>query len=86
MLITKFSLFNQPIVHILYIQMAELSFVWDPAKDRANQSKHDGVGFEEARTVFYDEHARVMYDPVTKTKCVKNMISNTRRRTHTPGV
>ena len=43
--------------------MDELSFVWDPKKNILNQSKHDGIDFEEARTVFYDEFARVIYDP-----------------------
>jgi uncharacterized DUF497 family protein len=43
--------------------MDEISFVWDPKKNILNQSKHDGIDFEEARTVFYDEFARVIYDP-----------------------
>ena len=43
--------------------MDELSFVWDPKKNILNQSKHDGIDFEEARTVFYDEFARVIFDP-----------------------
>jgi uncharacterized protein len=43
--------------------MDELSFVWDPKKNILNQSKHDGIDFEEAQTVFYDEFARVIYDP-----------------------
>jgi len=40
--------------------MADLTFVWDENKNRLNQHKH-GVAFEEARTVFYDEDAK-MYD------------------------
>ena len=34
----------------------------DPRKSRANRAKH-GVSFEEARTAFLDEHARVIPDP-----------------------
>ena len=33
-----------------------LSFEWDERKNRANQKKH-GVSFEEAQSVFFDEHA-----------------------------
>jgi hypothetical protein len=36
--------------------MRDLQFDWDPRKDAANQRKH-GVSFEEASTVFSDEHA-----------------------------
>ncbi len=42
--------------------MAELRFAWDPRKDRANQRKH-GVAFDEAATVFSDEHALLLEDP-----------------------
>jgi len=42
--------------------MRSLSFRWDARKDRENQKKH-GVSFTEARTVFYDEHARLTHDP-----------------------
>ena len=42
--------------------MAEVSFEWDARKNRANQKKH-GVSFEEARTAFFDDHARVIADP-----------------------
>ena len=37
--------------------------MWDPRKNLINQSKHDGVDFDEAKTVFFDEYARVIYDP-----------------------
>jgi uncharacterized DUF497 family protein len=40
----------------------DLRFEWDPAKDKANQRRH-GISFEEARTVFLDEHGRLMHDP-----------------------
>jgi uncharacterized DUF497 family protein len=33
-----------------------IKFEWDEKKNRANQKKH-GVSFEEAQTVFFDEHA-----------------------------
>ena len=41
--------------------MRPLRFEWDEEKNRENQRKH-GVSFEEARTVFYDEHAVEFYD------------------------
>jgi len=37
-------------------------FEWDDAKNRANKRKH-GISFEEARTTFLDENARVISDP-----------------------
>jgi len=43
--------------------MKDISFVWDPRKNLINQSKHDGIDFDEAKTVFFDEYARVIYDP-----------------------
>jgi uncharacterized protein len=42
--------------------MSELVFRWDPKKDAHNQEKH-GVSFEEAKSVFYDEDARLINDP-----------------------
>ena len=42
--------------------MADVRFEWDPRKSRANKAKH-GISFEEARTAFLDEHARVIPDP-----------------------
>ena len=42
--------------------MEELRFIWNDAKDRANQRTHE-VSFEEARTAFLDENARVYFDP-----------------------
>jgi len=41
--------------------MGDIRFEWDPRKSRANKVKH-GVSFEEARTAFLDEHARVIPD------------------------
>ena len=43
------------------IVMEMLKFVWDE-KNRSNQNKH-GVSFEEAKTVFYDDHAVLFDDP-----------------------
>jgi uncharacterized DUF497 family protein len=40
----------------------ELVFEWDERKSRSNRAKH-GVSFEEARTAFLDENARVIADP-----------------------
>ena len=42
--------------------MSTPEFEWDEAKNRANKRKH-GVSFEEARTAFLDENARVIPDP-----------------------
>jgi uncharacterized DUF497 family protein len=39
-----------------------LKFTWDEQKEAANRQKH-GVSFDEARTVFFDEHARLIADP-----------------------
>ena len=44
--------------------MSDISFSWDPEKDKGNQEKHSGIGFEEAKTVFYDEYARLIFDPI----------------------
>jgi len=42
--------------------MAEIRFEWNPRKSAANQRKH-GVSFQEASTVFTDEHALLIDDP-----------------------
>ncbi len=42
--------------------MVDLRFEWDERKNKANQKKH-GVSFEEARTAFLDENARLVDDP-----------------------
>jgi uncharacterized DUF497 family protein len=41
--------------------MREVRFEWDPRKSRANRTKHR-VSFEEARTAFLDENARIIPD------------------------
>ncbi len=43
--------------------MDSLNFEWDENKNISNQKKHDGVTFEEAKTVFSDELARLIPDP-----------------------
>ena len=42
--------------------MDMLSFEWDENKNLINKKKHN-ISFEEARTVFYDEHALLIDDP-----------------------
>ena len=42
--------------------MNELEFTWDSQKAQINRQKH-GISFEEAQSAFYDENARVIYDP-----------------------
>ena len=42
--------------------MAQIRFEWDPAKASANVRRH-GVSFEEAETVFSDDHALIQDDP-----------------------
>ena len=42
--------------------MSTLRFEWDEAKAAANAKKH-GVTFEEARSVFFDDRARLIDDP-----------------------
>ncbi len=42
--------------------MYEIKFVWDKNKELINRRKH-GITFEEAKTIFYDENARLIYDP-----------------------
>ena len=42
--------------------MDGIHFTWDKRKNTTNQKKH-GVSFEEAKTVFLDEYARLIPDP-----------------------
>lgn len=42
--------------------MNTIRFTWDKKKAEDNRKKH-GITFEEAKTVFYDENARLMHDP-----------------------
>jgi len=45
-----------------YIIMKSLKFEWDQIKATSNIKKH-GISFEEARTVFDDDFARLIPDP-----------------------
>ena len=42
--------------------MSALHFEWDERKAAANVKKH-GVSFEEAKSAFYDERAKLIDDP-----------------------
>jgi uncharacterized DUF497 family protein len=42
--------------------MDALHFEWDEVKANTNLKKH-GVGFEEAKSVFLDDHAKLIPDP-----------------------
>jgi len=42
--------------------MHDIQFEYDQRKNLVNQRKHH-VSFEEAKTIFYDEHARLIHDP-----------------------
>lgn len=42
--------------------MSDLKFEWDSRKAAANAKKH-GVGFDEAKSVFSDERAKLIDDP-----------------------
>jgi uncharacterized DUF497 family protein len=44
------------------VNMKNLHFAWDEHKNSSNQRKH-GVSFEEARTAFLDENAKLYFDP-----------------------
>ncbi len=39
-----------------------MDFEWDTTKASKNKKKH-GISFEEAKTVFLDDHALVIHDP-----------------------
>jgi uncharacterized protein len=42
--------------------MERLQFIWDEKKNQPNRRKY-GVTFEEAQTAFFDEQAKVYFDP-----------------------
>jgi hypothetical protein len=42
--------------------MSKITFEWNNAKATLNERKH-GVNFEEAKSVFFDENARIIHDP-----------------------
>ena len=48
------------------VRINSLRFEWDAHKAAANLKKH-GLSFEEARSAFYDEHAKLIDDPDPST-------------------
>lgn len=42
--------------------MSKIKFEWDKQKSTINKNKH-GITFDEAKSVFYDDHARLISDP-----------------------
>ena len=44
------------------VHMTSIRFDWDPRKAAANLKKHK-VSFEEAKSAFYDERAKLIEDP-----------------------
>ena len=62
----KFSTFSINEIEV-YTNMNHLTFVWDENKNRLNQIKHK-MSFEEAKTVFFDEHARLIIQIIRKLK------------------
>jgi uncharacterized DUF497 family protein len=42
--------------------MVDLEFIWDEDKNQKNIKDHN-ISFDEAKTVFFDPNARVIYDP-----------------------
>ena len=42
--------------------MGYLNFIWDEDKNKKNIVSHE-ISFEEAKTVFFDPNAKVIYDP-----------------------
>ena len=52
----------QELVNNYTIIMREIVFEWDENKNSINKQKHE-VAFEEARTVFFDPDALVIFNP-----------------------
>jgi hypothetical protein len=44
------------------VVMSNIRFEWDSRKASSNEKKH-GISFEVARTVFFDENAKLIDDP-----------------------
>ena len=42
--------------------MSGIEFQWDPKKSATNEKKHS-ISFNEAKTVFLDENAKIISDP-----------------------
>lgn len=50
-----------------------LQFDWDENKAENNLKKH-GISFDEAKTVFYDDFARIFYDSAHSDNEVRELI------------
>ena len=50
--------------YVLYITYNTMRFKWDPAKDRSNQKKHEGIDFELASRIFADPNLVIKKDRV----------------------
>jgi uncharacterized DUF497 family protein len=55
-LLTKQIRYNYNVI------MGGINFIWDEDKNQKNIKAHN-VSFEEAKTVFYDPNAKIIYDP-----------------------
>ncbi len=53
---------DKKLQYIYNVFMKAINFSWDDRKNLVNQKKHR-VSFEEAQSVFFDEHAIEYYDP-----------------------
>ncbi|MDR1317510.1 MAG: BrnT family toxin [Spirochaetales bacterium] len=42
--------------------MNGIKFIWDEDKNQKNIKSHN-ISFEEAKTVFYDQNAKIIFDP-----------------------
>ena len=54
--------FDQSVEYMYFVHMSEIRFEWDNQKNQKNKRKHN-VSFEEAQSVFLDEHAIRFFDP-----------------------
>jgi uncharacterized DUF497 family protein len=48
--------------YIYNVYVKSIRFIWDQEKSKENCNKH-GISFEEAKSVFYDQNARLIFDP-----------------------
>ena len=59
--------------------MSNIKFEWDAKKASSNKKKH-GISFDEARTVFFDEHAKLIDDPDHSNDEDRFVLSNIDKR------
>ena len=45
----------------IHYELNGLKFLWNAEKAKINISKHDGISFEQAATVFFDPFFRLCY-------------------------